>query len=168
MRRRHRRHRRHTLRANPPRRHRRRHYRRNPFGGGGRGVMGLVTRAAKCGLFVTAGEGLSVIVPGLVKLPTTGYVGYAARIAAGTALAVFGRRMIGSANAEYLLAGAFSGVYRQLSRQVNIPLFSPALAGYPGPIQLRGYAAPARRMVGAPHGMADGQGRVAHLSSTLF
>lgn len=149
-RRKHHRRRRHSFSANP-RRHRRRSYRRNPSFGVG-GIGRAVVKGAKCGAFVTLGEAASVAVPGIVKLPTAGLLGYAARLAAGTILGVVGKGVLGAENAEYFIAGAFAGVYRQLVRTLNVPILAPALAGYPGPVQLRGYA----RAPLAPTGLRTG------------
>lgn len=136
--------------------HRRRSYRRNPsFRLGGGGLMRTITQGAKCGAFVTLGEGLSAAVPGFVGLPTTGLLGFAARIAAGTLIGTLGKGVLGSQNAEYVVAGAFSGVYRQLVRQFNVPILAPALAGYPGVVQMRGYVPAAPRAI-APAGMRAG------------
>lgn len=121
----------------------------------GGGFVRTLTQGAKCGAFVTLGEGLSAAVPGFVGLPTTGLLGFAARIAAGTVLGTLGRGILGSQNAEYFVAGAFSGVYRQLVRQFNVPILAPALAGYPGVVQMRGYPQAAKAAI-APAGMRTG------------
>lgn len=142
--------------ANPVvRHHRRRSYRRNPsIRGLTGGLFGALARGARCGAFVTLGEATSVAVPGMIGLPTTGLLGYAARIGVGAAIGTFGRGVLGAANAEYFVAGAFAGVYRQLVRQFNVPILAPALAGYPGPVQMRGY--PQTRGAIAPAGMRTG------------
>jgi hypothetical protein len=120
----------------------------------GGGFLRTLTKGAKCGAFVTLGEATSVAVPGLVGLPTTGLLGYAARLGVGTAVALLGKGVLGSENVEYFVAGAFAGVYRQLVRQFNIPILAPALAGYPGATKLAGYPAP--RAAIAPAGMRTG------------
>jgi hypothetical protein len=150
--------------------HRRRHFRRNPglrLGGGG--FVRTLTTGAKCGAFVTLGEALSAALPGLVKLPTTGMLGYAARIITGTAVAVFGKGVFGAGNAEYVAAGAWSGVYRQLVRSMNVPLLAPALSGYPGPVQMRGYTPPSgRTLTPGQAGLRGGVSPDGRLSGTLF
>lgn len=144
------------------RRVRRRH---NPsLGGMGRGIVGTITKGAKCGAFVVLGESVSNIVPGLVKLPTTGIVGIAAKIAAGVAVGTVGRRVMGQENAAYFIAGVFAGVWRNLIKQFNVPLLAPALAGYgpalPGVVQpgLAGYAPRSGALPAAMRGSATGGG----------
>src|SRR2546421_1672924 len=153
-------------RSNPTRRHHRRRYRRNPgVSSLGRGFVGAAMKGAKCGAFVTLGEALSVALPGIIKLPTAGMLGLAVRGLVGTGLGVFGRSLFGSEHASYVVAGAWGGVWRQLVRQFNVPLLAPALAGYPGPIQLRGYSDTARAAV---TGVPTGQTRTHEASGTLF
>jgi hypothetical protein len=150
--------------------HRRRSYRRNPgISLGGGGFVRTLTRGAKCGAFVTLGEGLSVAIPGLVKLPVTGFLGLGVRALVGTAVAVFGKGIFGAENAAYVVAGAFGGIYRTLVRQFNIPILGPALAGYPGPIQMRSYAADAaaKGMI-APAGLRTGTTPEQVASGMLF
>lgn len=125
-------HRRAVARVNAPRRHRRRHYRRNQGFSRGRGIVRSITEGLKCGSFVVLGEAVSVTVPSMVRLPTTGLLGAGVIGLTGTVLGMVAGRFIGGTNTQYFVAGAWAKAIKQAIAPyaASIPLIGPGLAGY--------------------------------------
>lgn len=116
---------RHTKAATMPRaRHRNRRFRRNPPGV--RGIAGMVTNAAKDSLALISGRVVARAVPQMVKLPSDGIVGIAARVAVGI-IAAIGAQRISARTGEMVLLGAVSGEVERIIKAANVPVVSAAL-----------------------------------------
>jgi len=108
--------------------------------------MQAVTGGILNGLLVTLGDGVSSFAASLVGYPGASMVGYAIRAVAGVAVGVLTAGFMGEERAAFYIAGAFSGIYRQLVQ--SMPVSSPGLqklqaafAGYPQPLYYKGYPA---------------------------
>lgn len=135
-----RRHRAHARRHNAPRHHRRR--RRNPFGFSTAGIMGQVKRGASNGFGVLVGRVGSRALPDLTGISTSissGGMGSttataalaAAQLASGILLAMLFKGF-GSEFANYIVAGAFDGVYEDVATSFSgsVPVIGKYLGGY--------------------------------------
>lgn len=138
-------------RRNEPNPRRRRH-RRNPALPSPRGIMNLAIGAAGDAAQLLVGEGVTGMVPGLIKQDKTTPLGMTIQAAGGLLLAlVLAQVRVPFVNPRLIAASGFVGVGRGLVRKFNVPFLSNALSAYPTMQELAAYpqleAYPARSQI---------------------
>lgn len=145
-----------SSRSSAPRRRRRRTTRRNPPVGD---LLGRVTGGFVDAITLTAAQGITRLVPGMLKLPQAGPVGLAISTAVAIALGMASEYVLGADAARLASAAALSVPLQQAALQYvapKVPVVGSALVPTLGAYPRRRLPAARGRMGAYPAGGAGG------------